>query len=117
MTRILGNQFYFERAGMFVIFAPVFARTMWRYASPRVYRAVLIEAGHLCQTFCLIATLLKLAPFCTLAFSERRLEKLLCLDGIFESPIYVAGVGTRPADGQAINPGAIPARSKETRPS
>ena len=32
----------------------------WRYPHPRAYRSVLLGAGHLCQTFCLVATSLKL---------------------------------------------------------
>ena len=72
---------------------PVFARTMWRYGHGRAYRTVLIHAGHLGQTFCLVATALGLAPFTTMAFSESKLEALLGLDGVLECPIYVAGVG------------------------
>jgi SagB-type dehydrogenase family enzyme len=71
----------------------VFARTMWKYDRARAYRVVLLEAGHLCQTFCLTATRLGLAPFCTAAFKDSLIEKTLALDGISESVLYVAGVG------------------------
>jgi SagB-type dehydrogenase family enzyme len=81
---------------------PVFARTTWRYPQSRAYRTVLIDAGHLGQTFCLVATALGLAPFTTMAFSEARLEELLGLDGVTECPIYIAGVGMPdPAGGGA----------------
>jgi SagB-type dehydrogenase family enzyme len=97
---LLAHQTYFAGAGAAVIMCPVFARTMWRYGHSRAYRTVLIDAGHLGQTFCLVATALGLAPFTTMAFSESALEELLGLDGVSECPIYVAGVGvTDPAAG------------------
>ena len=91
---LLAHQTYFADAGAAVIMCPVFARTMWRYGHSRAYRAVLIDAGHLGQTFCLVATALGLAPFTTMAFSEAELEGVLGLDGVSECPVYVAGVGT-----------------------
>jgi SagB-type dehydrogenase family enzyme len=91
---LLAHQTYFAGAGAAVIMCPVFARTMWRYGHSRAYRAVLIDAGHLGQTFCLVATALGLAPFTTMAFSEAELEGVLGLDGVSECPVYVAGVGT-----------------------
>ena len=63
----------------------------------RAYRAILIEAGHLCQTFCLTATWLGLAPFCTIAMKDTAVEKALRVDGISESVIYAMGAGVRPA--------------------
>jgi SagB-type dehydrogenase family enzyme len=90
---LLAHQTYFATAAAAVIMCPVFARTMWRYEHSRAYRTVLIDAGHLGQTFCLTATALGLAPFTTMAFSEQGLEELLGLDGVGECPIYVAGVG------------------------
>ena len=77
---------------------------MWKYGHSRAYRMVLIDAGHLGQTFCLVATALGLAPFTTMAFSESGLEALLGLDGVRECPIYVAGVGM-PDAGAGASPG------------
>jgi SagB-type dehydrogenase family enzyme len=104
---LLAHQTYFAPAGAAVIMCPVFARTAWRYEHSRAYRAVLIDAGHLGQTFCLAATALGLAPFTTMAFSEEALEKLLGLDGIGECPIYVAGVGM-PDPAATDAPGRFP---------
>ncbi len=103
----LANQRYFLRAGALVIMSAVFARAMWRYPYSRAYRSILAEAGHLGQTFCLTATALGLAPFCTMAFRDRELEDLIGIDGISESAMYVVGVGTRPR-GKVLRPGAIP---------
>jgi SagB-type dehydrogenase family enzyme len=81
-----------DAAALFLMTA-VFGRTMWKYRNARAYRVVLLEAGHLCQTFCLVATWLGLAPFCTAAVKDTLIENDLGLDGISESVLYVAGVG------------------------
>jgi SagB-type dehydrogenase family enzyme len=82
-------------AALFLMTA-VFRRTMWKYRVPRAYRAVLLDAGHLCQTFCLVATWLGLAPFCTAALKDTLIEEDLGIDGIRESILYVAGIGCPP---------------------
>jgi nitroreductase len=70
---------------------------------------VLLDAGHVCQTFCLVATWLKLAPFCTQALADSAVERALGADGVDEVLIYAAGVGTRPADGRWVQwPGNTP---------
>jgi hypothetical protein len=48
--------------------------------------------GHLCQTFCLAATWLGLAPFCTMALADSTIEYDLKIDGVTESIIYVPGL-------------------------
>jgi nitroreductase len=80
----------------------VLPRLYWRYEHPRAYRALLLEAGHVCQTFCLAATWLGLAPFCTMALDDSRIERDLGIDGVEEALIYAAGAGTRPADGRWV---------------
>jgi SagB-type dehydrogenase family enzyme len=88
-----GNQQYVAGAAALFIMTAVFARTMWKYVRARAYRVVLLDAGHLCQTFCLTATRLGLAPFSTAALKDSLIENDLGLDGISESVLYVAGVG------------------------
>lgn len=81
-----------EAAALFIMTA-VFARSMWKYRRARAYRVILLDAGHLCQTFCLTATRLGLAPFSTAALKDTLIERALGLDGISESVLYIAGVG------------------------
>jgi SagB-type dehydrogenase family enzyme len=100
VERYLPTQTWYEGASALCFFAAVFPRVQWRYTHPRAYRAVLIEAGHLCQTFCLTATWLGLAPFCSMALADSLIERHLRLDGVTESVLYAAGVGTRPAGAQ-----------------
>jgi SagB-type dehydrogenase family enzyme len=87
------RQHFVRNAGALFLMTAVFPRTMWKYQHARAYRVVLLDAGHLCQTFCLVATWLGLAPFCTAALKDTLIEKDLGIDGIRESVLYVAGVG------------------------
>jgi len=92
----LPGQSWYRGAAALLLMTAVFAREQWRYRFARAYRAVLIEAGHLCQTCCLVATWVGLAPFCSLAFADSRIERDLGIDGVSESLLYVAGIGARP---------------------
>jgi SagB-type dehydrogenase family enzyme len=87
------DQDFLRDASALFIMTAVFPRVQWKYRFARAYRAVLLDAGHLCQTFCLVATWLGLAPFCTMALRDTLIEEDLNLDGIRESAIYLAGVG------------------------
>jgi SagB-type dehydrogenase family enzyme len=88
-----GGQEWVEKAAALLLITAVFPRSMWKYRFPRAYRTVLADAGHLCQTFCLVATYLHLAPFCTMALKDSLIEQDLGIDGINEAVLYVAGVG------------------------
>ena len=66
MREYLPNSGYFAAASAMVFFTSIFERILWRYPYSRAYRAALVEAGHLCQTFCLTATWLGLAPYCVM---------------------------------------------------
>jgi SagB-type dehydrogenase family enzyme len=87
---------YFAGASAMIFFTSVFERLLWRYPYARAYRAALIESGHVCQTFCLTATRLGLAPFSVMALADSIIEKDLGIDGIKESVLYAAGVGRPP---------------------
>ena len=96
VERYLPTQWWYRRAALVVFFAAVVDRSLWRYTYARAYRALLIEAGHQCQTFCLTATALDLAPFCCMALADSVIEKDFGLDGISETVLYAAGVGAKP---------------------
>lgn len=93
----LGGQPWFAGASALFLMTSVLPRVQWKYRFPRAYRAVLLEAGHFCQTFCLTATWLGLAPFCTGVFADSVIERGLRIDGVGEAIVYAAGVGARPA--------------------
>lgn len=96
IARYLPTQAWFGEAPVLVLMTAVFDRMQWRYPYARAYRSVLAEAGHVCQTFCLVATWLGLAPFCTMALADSVIERDLGIDGVTESVLYAAGVGRRP---------------------
>jgi len=110
LIELLANQFYFGNCSAAVVMTACVGRTMWRYPFARAYRSVLIEAGHLGQTFCVLATHLGLAPFTTIAFRDSDLEEHLAVDGRTETALYVVGVGTR-LPSAADRPGKIPGRT------
>jgi SagB-type dehydrogenase family enzyme len=71
----------------------VFTRTLWKYAFEVAYRVLWLDAGHLCQTFDLLATSRGLGPFQTAAIQDSFIEKLIGLDGVKEFPLYLCGAG------------------------
>ena len=105
---------YFAKASAMVFFTALFARQLWRYPYSRAYRAALIEAGHVCQTFLLMATSLGLAPYCVMGLADTLIERDLGIDGITESVLYCAGVG-RPPRGSPWAP--LPRGTLRVRPN
>jgi hypothetical protein len=59
------------------------------YQYSRAYGVILLEAGHFGQTFCLVATWLGLAPFCTAALDDGKIESDLDLNA-GEALLYAA---------------------------
>ena len=54
---------------------------------------MLLDAGHLGQTFSLLATAIALGPFTTGAIQQSKIERLLKIDGVTEFPLYLCGAG------------------------
>lgn len=92
-SQYCAGQEWTEGAAALFLITSFFPRSMWKYRFARAYRTIIADAGHLCQTFCLVATYLQLAPFCTMALKDSMIERDLGIDGINESILYVAGVG------------------------
>jgi len=117
VQRYLPTQYAYDDAAAVAFFCARFDRVIGRYPYARAYRAAFVEAGHLCQTFCLTATWLGLAPFCSMALKDRRIEQDLGLDGVAESVLYAAGVGVRPADRRdAAAPPGVKGRKPRINP-
>ena len=111
IERFLSGQWWYRTAAAVVLMTAVLPRVWTRYPYARAYRSVLLDAGHICQTFCLTATWLKLAPFCTMALADTRIERHLKIDGVNEVLIYAAGVGNRPAGGHVQWPDRPPGKT------
>jgi len=71
----------------------VVERTAWKYRIPRVYRAFLLDAGHISQSFLLVSTALGLGAFCIGVISDLSIERELGIDGVNETAIFAVGVG------------------------
>jgi len=71
----------------------VVARTAWKYRIPRAYRAFLLDAGHLSQSFLLVSTAMGLGACCVGTVNDLELERELGLDGITETVVFAVGVG------------------------
>ncbi|HYY92302.1 MAG TPA: SagB/ThcOx family dehydrogenase [Candidatus Dormibacteraeota bacterium] len=80
-------------SSVFLVMTAVVARTAWKYRSTRVYRAFLLDIGHLSQTFLLVSTALGLGAFCIGIISDAVIEKELGLDGVSEIALFGVGVG------------------------
>ena len=111
----VGHQSWVADAGAIFLVSSRFEHVQWKYQSPRAYRVVLLETGHFGQTFCLTATWLGLAPFCTAAFADSILDRDLGFDGISESVLYVLGAGSRPS-GSALRD-TLSGKTLASRPS
>ena len=75
------------------VMTAVFERTLWKYQIESAYRVLWLDAGHLAQTFCLLATSRGLGPFTTAAIQDTFVENLIGLDGVKEFPVYLCGAG------------------------
>jgi SagB-type dehydrogenase family enzyme len=89
---LCGYQDWVRNCSALFIMTSVLERVTWRYQNARAYRVILLEAGHFCQTFYLVATWLGLAPFCTAALYDEKIENDLGLPA-GEAVLYAAGVG------------------------
>jgi SagB-type dehydrogenase family enzyme len=92
-SRYCADQRYVAAAPAVFFMTAVVPRVMWKYRFARAYRVMTLDAGHLGQTFCLTATWLGLAPFCTAALRDSLLERDLKIDGVTEVAMYAVGVG------------------------
>jgi len=93
--QITTGQDYFASADLLVILTGRYKRTFWKYRNhAKARRVVELDAGHLSQTFYLIATKLGYGPFITAAISDHVIENLLQLPFLEEGAIAVVGCGT-----------------------
>lgn len=114
MRKYVPGSEYFARASAMVFFTSMFEREIWRYPYARAYRATIAEAGHVCQTFLLMATSLGLASYCVMGIADSLIEADLGIDGITESVLYCAGVARLPRSNVAAT---LPRGSVKTRPN
>ena len=81
-----------DAAAALVVVTGVFWRSRFKYGL-RGYRFTLLEAGHLGQNLLLAASALELAALPVGGFYDRRVERVLGVDGVNEAPLYLFAVG------------------------
>jgi SagB-type dehydrogenase family enzyme len=81
-----------DRAAAVVFLTGVFWRTRFKYGL-RGYRFALLEAGHVAQNILLAATALGVPALPLGGFYDSRVEELLDVDGVDESPVYAIAIG------------------------
>lgn len=77
-----------------------FDKLWWKYQHSRAYRMAYVEAGHISQTFQLVATSLGLNTWLTGALTDDQVEPLLELENSAEQPLFFVGCGE--SDGQVM---------------
>jgi SagB-type dehydrogenase family enzyme len=79
-------------AAAVIFLTGVFWRTRFKYGL-RGYRFALLEAGHVVQNILLAATALGVPALPLGGFYDARVEELLDIDGVDESPVYAIALG------------------------
>jgi SagB-type dehydrogenase family enzyme len=75
-----------------VFVTAVFERSVFKYGN-RGYRFILLEAGHVAQNINLVATALGFGCANIGGFFDRDIDRLLGLDGVRHSTVYLVGIG------------------------
>lgn len=75
-------------------------RSMWKYNVARAYRVIMMDVGHLNQTFSLVAAWLGLGAFYTAALRDEIIEKELELSKDKEIVLGVSGLGVMTPEGK-----------------
>lgn len=92
--RMVADQDWFVDAPMMVVLAARVERNFWKYRNhAKAYRALLLDAGHLSQTFYLLATEAGMPAFVTAAVNEVDIERALGLDPLKDMVLAVCGCG------------------------
>ncbi len=71
----------------------LFRRNTFKYGD-RGYRFTLMETGHVAQNLNLVATALGLGVWNVGGFQDRRIDRLLGIDGVNHSCLYLQAIGT-----------------------
>ncbi len=84
---------YVENASCAIIMTAMFSRAQNKYGE-RGYRNILLEAGHIGQNISLVSGALNLKSVMMAGSKDVEVEKLFDIDGVTESVVYTAIIGT-----------------------
>jgi SagB-type dehydrogenase family enzyme len=97
VVRACTDQPWVADAGVVCFMTGVIERSSWKYRQSHAYRVLLLDAGHLGQTFHLAATAVGLSPWTSAALNEEEVERLIGTDGVSEIVLYAAACGLPPS--------------------
>lgn len=101
MSEMCGDQAWTSDASVVLFYTAVIERPMWKYPTPRLYRFIMTDLGHLSQSFYLLATRLDLNAFFVGALREQAVEEELGVDWTREIVLGASGLGLATPDGLA----------------
>jgi SagB-type dehydrogenase family enzyme len=79
-------------ASIVIFVTAIFERSTFKYGE-RGYRFVLLEAGHVAQNVSLAATGLGLGAINIGGYFDRDMDRVLGLDGVRHSTVYLVAIG------------------------
>jgi SagB-type dehydrogenase family enzyme len=101
LTKLLPEQTYYQRASAYVVYVGNVPRMQWKYDGSRSYRGLLLDVGHLSQTFYLSCTAMSLAVGFSGAVCDEAIEEYLGLNP-YEHLVFGMTVIGNEAPGGAI---------------
>jgi SagB-type dehydrogenase family enzyme len=100
LGQLLCGQHFINNLPVGLFITSRFDKLWWTYEHSRAYRMAYVEAGHISQTFQLVATSLGLNTWLTGALTDDQVETLLGLNDNPEQPLFFVGCGK--SDGEAL---------------
>ncbi|ECO1678066.1 SagB/ThcOx family dehydrogenase, partial [Listeria monocytogenes] len=89
------GQNYVKGASVLFFYTACVERSMWKYQSPRTYRVLMMDMGHLSQTCFLVANSLGLGAFFSGHLNDQYVEEKLKISFDNEIVLGVSGIGYR----------------------
>lgn len=100
VSEMCGDQAWTADASVVLFYTAVIERPMWKYPTPRLYRFIMTDLGHLSQSFYLLATWQNLDAFFVGALREQTVEEELGVDWTHEIVLGASGLGLATPEGR-----------------
>lgn len=97
ITRAALDQSMCYQAAVVFIWSAIFNRSKCKYGQ-RAYRYIYLDAGHIAENLALSATSINLGTCQIAALYDDEVNKIIDIDGIGESSIYLSVVGVPVGD-------------------
>lgn len=100
MSEMCGDQAWTADSSVVLFYTAMIERPMWKYPTPRLYRFIMTDLGHLSQSFYLLATWQNLDAFFVGALREQAVEEELGVDWTQEIVLGASGLGLATPEGR-----------------